>query len=138
MLISDYSEIISGQLSSLTQFQGVPYVPGGATPKGWDCSGFTRWVMKNYFGVDIPYSAAGQGKGGNTVSISDRASWQPGDILCYTKGGTSQTVTHVALYLGNGKIIHALSKKSGTLIQDVDYYEAWDSKTKLYTVKRYY
>lgn len=136
--VTNYSAIVSGDLSSVTQYQGVPYVGGGTTPKGWDCSGFTQWVMMNYYGVSIPKSAAEQGRGGKTVSVSDRASWQPGDILCYTKGSGSKTVTHVALYLGNGKLMHALSEKHDTMIQDVDFYETWDSKTKLYTVKRYY
>ncbi len=135
---TNYSAIVSGDLSGVTQYQGVPYVGGGTSPKGWDCSGFTQWVMKNYFGVHIPKSAAQQGAGGKTVSVSDRSSWQPGDILCYTKGKGSTTVTHVALYLGNGKMMHALSTKYDTLIQDVDFYETWDSKTRLYTVKRYF
>ena len=138
IVVTNYSAIVSGDLSSVTQYQGVPYVGGGTTPKGWDCSGFTQWVMKNYYGVSIAKSAAEQGRGGKTVSVSDRASWQPGDILCYTKGSGSKTVTHVALYLGNGKIIHALSEKHDTIIHDVDFYEKWDSHTKLYTVKRYY
>lgn len=138
IVVTNYSAIVSGDLSSVTQYKGVPYVGGGTTPKGWDCSGFTQWVMKNYYGINIAKSAAEQGRGGKTVSVSDRASWQPGDILCYTKGKGSKTVTHVALYLGNGKMIHALSEKHDTIIQDVDFYETWDSKTRLYTVKRYY
>lgn len=137
-IVTNYSTGVSGDLSSVTQYQGVPYVGGGTTPKGWDCSGFTQWVMKNYYGVSLAKSAAEQSRGGKTVSVSDRASWQPGDILCYTKGGRSKTVTHVALYLGNGKMIHALSEKHDTIIHDVDFYETWDSHTKLYTVKRYY
>ncbi len=138
IVVTNYSAIVSGDLSSVMQYQGVPYVGGGTTPKGWDCSGFTQWVMKNYYGVNIAKSAAEQGRGGKTISVSDRASWQPGDILCYTYGKGSKTVRHVALYLGNGKMIHALSEKHDTLIQDVDYYETWDPKTRLYTVKRYY
>ena len=138
VIVTNYSAIVSGNLSSLMQYQGVPYVGGGTSPRGWDCSGFTQWVMKNYYGVNIPKSAAEQGRGGKTISLTDRASWRPGDILCYTYGKGSKTVRHVALYLGNGKMIHALSEKHDTLIQDVDFYETWDSKTRLYTVKRYY
>lgn len=135
---TNYSAIVSGDLSSVLQYQGVPYVGGGTTPRGWDCSGFTQWVMKNYYGVSIPKSAAEQGRGGRTISVSDRASWQPGDIICYTYGKGSKTVRHVALYLGNGKMIHALSEKHDTIVHDVDFYEKWDSKTNIYTVKRYY
>ncbi len=138
IVVTNYSAIVSGDLSSVLQYQGVPYVGGGTTPRGWDCSGFTQWVMKNYYGVNIAKSAAEQGRGGKTVSVSDRASWQPGDILCYTYGKGNKTVRHVALYLGNGKMIHALSEKHDTIVHDVDFYEKWDSKTNLYTVKRYY
>ena len=138
IVITNYSAIVSGDLSSVLQYQGVPYVGGGTSPRGWDCSGFTQWVMKNYYGVNIPKSAAEQGRGGKTISVSDRASWQPGDIICYTYGKGSKTVRHVALYLGNGKMIHALSEKHDTIVHDVDFYEKWDTKTNLYTVKRYY
>ena len=138
IVITNYSAIVSGDLSSVLQYQGVPYIGGGTTPRGWDCSGFTQWVMKNYYGVNIPKSAAEQGRGGKTVSVSDRASWQPGDIICYTYGKGNKTVRHVALYLGNGKMIHALSEKHDTIVHDVDFYEKWDSKTNIYTVKRYY
>lgn len=138
IVITNYSAIVSGDLSSVLQYQGVPYIGGGTSPRGWDCSGFTQWVMKNYYGVNIPKSAAEQGRGGKTISVSDRASWQPGDIICYTYGKGNKTVRHVALYLGNGKMIHALSEKHDTIVHDVDFYEKWDTKTNLYTVKRYY
>ena len=84
--------------------------------------------------MSIPRTAAQQGASGVYISKSNRAAWKPGDILCYRSDGR---VSHVALYLGNGKIMHSLSKKWGTIIQDVDYYEWWDSKTKLSHVRRY-
>ena len=117
----------------IVKYKGTRYVSGGNTPKGWDCSGFTQWSLK-YLGVSIPRTAAQQGASGVYISKSNRAAWKPGDILCYRSDGR---VSHVALYLGNGKIMHSLSKKWGTIIQDVDYYEWWDSKTKLSHVRRY-
>ena len=117
----------------IVKYKGTKYVSGGNTPRGWDCSGFTQWSLK-YLGVSIPRTAAQQGASGVYISKSNRAAWKPGDILCYRSGGR---VSHVALYLGNGKIMHSLSKKWGTIIQDVDYYEWWDSKTKLSHVRRY-
>ena len=68
------------------------------------------------------------------MSVSNRYHWQPGDILCYSSGGS---IEHVALYLGDGMLMHALNPKYGTLIQSVDYYEKWDSSNYLVGVRRY-
>lgn len=130
----NYAEL-SGNISAILQYTNVSYVSGGYTPKGWDCSGFTQWAMKQCFGVSIPKAAASQGAGGKTISKTDRSQWIPGDILCYTEGGG---VSHVALYLGDGKIMHALSTKYDTVIHDVDYYEKWDKATTLHSVKRWH
>lgn len=126
---------ISGNVSGITKYVGVPYVWGGRTPQGWDCSGFTQWAMKECFGVSIAKSAASQGAGGKSVSLSDRSQWQPGDILAYSDGSG---VSHVAMYIGNGQLIHALNTKYDTLIQGVDHYEKWDSGNRLVAVKRYH
>ena len=121
------------KINDIMKYEGAPYRYGGTTPKGWDCSGFTQWALK-YMGASIPRTAAQQGAAGLYIPKNNRSAWKPGDILCYKNGGR---VSHVALYLGNGKIMHALSEKWDTLIQDVDYYERWDSKTKLSHVRRY-
>lgn len=130
----NYAEL-SGNIAGILQYTSVRYLWGGASPRGWDCSGFTQWALQQCFGVTIPKSAASQAAGGKTISKNDRSQWMPGDILCYLEGGK---VGHVALYIGNGKIMHALNEKYGTLIQDVDYYEKWDRATSLYCVKRWY
>ncbi len=121
------------KIKDIMKYEGAPYRYGGTTPKGWDCSGFTQWALK-YMGTSIPRTAAQQGSAGLYISKNNRSAWKPGDILCYENGSR---VSHVALYLGNGKIMHALSEKWDTLIQDVEYYERWDSKTKLSHVRRY-
>lgn len=126
---------VAGSIAGVTKYVGVPYVLGGETPSGWDCSGFTKWVMKNYYGVTIPRTAASQGAGGKSVSVSNRSAWQPGDILCFSNGSR---ISHVGLYLGNNKMMHALNTKYDTLIQDVDYYERWDSGNYLAKVRRYH
>ena len=121
------------KIKDIMKYKNVPYKSGGSTPKGWDCSGFTQWALK-YMGISIPRTAAQQGAAGLYISKNNRSAWKPGDILCYKNGGR---VSHVALYLGNRKIMHALNEKWDTLIQDVDYYERWDSKTTLSHVRRY-
>lgn len=126
---------VSSDVSVLTQYVGYSYVYGGTTPSGWDCSGFTRYVFAKHFGVSLGRTAADQASQGTAVSKNDRSAWKPGDLLFYKENGR---ISHVAIYLGNGQMIHALNSKYDTLIQGVDYYESWDSKTSLYCVRRYF
>lgn len=124
----------SGSVAGVTQYAGTPYVWGGKSPNGWDCSGFTQWALANYCGKYIPGGASSQGVNGSSVSMSDRSQWQAGDILAYSDGSR---ISHVALYIGNGQIMHALNTKYGTIIQGVDQYENWDSGNHLVSVRRY-
>ena len=124
----------SGSLGGVTQYVGTPYVYGGTTPNGWDCSGFTKWALATFCGKTIPSGSIAQGKNGTAVPMNDRSQWQTGDILVYSNGSR---ISHVALYLGDGQLMHALSTKHSTIIQGVDYYESWDSGTYLIGVRRY-
>ncbi len=126
---------VSANIEKILEFQGTPYVYGGKTPEGWDCSGFTRWVMRECMGVDIPYSAAEQGAGGRAIDKNDMSVWKPGDILAYSNGSR---ISHVALYIGNGKMIHALNEKRDTFVQGVEFYESWDPGNSLAKVRRYF
>lgn len=84
------------------QFVGNPYVPGGTSlTNGADCSGFTQSVYRVY-GYSIPRNSASQRNAGREVSYEEA---QPGDLICYAG--------HVAIYLGNGRIVHASSVKTG-------------------------
>jgi len=94
------------------QFVGNPYVWGGTSlTEGADCSGF---VMKVYeeFGVTLPHSSAADRKQGYAVKGGLKNA-QPGDLICYSG--------HVALYIGDGQIVHAASEKSGIKIGKADY-----------------
>lgn len=100
---------VSGQsvVDYAVQFVGNPYVWGGTSlTKGADCSGF---VMKIYeaYGVSLPHSSYKMRSVGYSVSASEV---QPGDIICYSG--------HVAIYIGDGKIVHASNKKDGIKITD--------------------
>lgn len=108
---SDYTSSGSGEGSSVvdfaTQFVGNPYVWGGTSlTNGADCSGFVQSVYSN-FGVDLPRTSYEQQNVGTEVSYADA---QPGDLICY--GG------HVAIYMGDGKIVHASNSTDGIKISD--------------------
>ena len=124
---------IEGKIEQIKSYVGVPYKSGGCSPSGWDCSGFTKWALK-FLGVDIPSTSAPQAAGGIAIDKNNMSAWKPGDILVYKSGSR---VNHVALYLGEGLLMHALSTRYDTLIQDVHYYERWDSKNNLAGVRRY-
>ena len=130
-------EVIQGEVQNyinfIKKYVYVKYRSGGTSPSGWDCSGFTQWAMKQ-MGIKISRLAADQAKGGIAINVKDRSKWKPGDILVYSSGGR---VNHVALYLGNNQLMHALNAKYGTVIHDVDYYEKWDKKNTLTGVRRY-
>ena len=92
-------------------FVGGRYVWGGTDPHtGADCSGFTGYILRNAGGVSISRSSAEQAGEGRTVSAENM---QPGDLLFYSKGGG---VNHVAMYIGNGQIVHASSSKTGIIV----------------------
>lgn len=97
------------------QFVGNPYVWGGTSlTNGTDCSGFTMGIYSKY-GVSLPHHAASQAQMGTKIDFS---SVQPGDLVFYAKNGS---INHVAMYIGNGQVIHASSPKTGIKISSWNY-----------------
>ncbi len=93
------------------QFVGNPYKWGGTSlTEGADCSGFVMSVYAN-FGVELPHSSAADREVGYGVDGLENAI--PGDIICYSG--------HVAIYIGDGQIVHASTKKTGIIISDASY-----------------
>ncbi len=94
------------------QFVGNPYVYGGTSlTNGADCSGFVMSVYAN-FGVSLPHSSASDRSQGYAVD-GGLTNAQPGDLVCYSG--------HVALYIGNGQIVHASNSKTGIIVSNADY-----------------
>ena len=85
------------------QFLGTPYVHGGSSPNGFDCSGFTSYVY-SHFGASLPRTASGQYSCGDYV---ERSSLEPGDLIFFTSSSKSSRISHVAIYVGGGKFIHS-------------------------------
>lgn len=99
------------------QFVGNRYVWGGTNPNtGADCSGFVQYVMRNAAGVSLPRTSREQAKAGRAVTASEML---PGDLIFYTN--SSGVVNHVAMYIGNGQIVHAASRRSGIKISTWNY-----------------
>ena len=105
------SSIGSAVAQFAQQFVGNPYVYGGTSlTNGADCSGFVMSVYQN-FGVSLPHSSGADRSVG--AAVDGLANAQPGDIVCYSG--------HVAIYIGNGQIVHASTAKTGIKISNADY-----------------
>ena len=98
------------------QYVGSPYVYGGSSPSGFDCSGFTTYVMK-HFGYSVNRTASGQMDNGTAV---DRSQLQPGDLVFFNSGNSSKRATHVGIYTGNGQFVHASTSTTGVIVSDLN------------------
>ena len=85
-------------IETANRYQGVPYIYGGTTPDGFDCSGFTSYVYREALGQEIGRTTWDQMATGQQISAADA---QVGDVLVFFGGN------HVGIYLGNGQFIHA-------------------------------
>lgn len=97
-------------------FVGYPYVYGGSSPKGFDCSGFTRYVY-GQFGYTLNRTASNQLDNGVAVSMSEL---EPGDLVMFKKSGTgSKRASHVGIYIGNNQFVHASTSKVGVIVSNM-------------------
>ncbi len=102
-------------VSYAMQFLGNRYVWGGESlTNGVDCSGFTMKVYE-HFGIYMSHYTGSQAQEGTKISLSEL---KKGDLVFYAKNGT---INHVAMYIGDGQVIHAKSSKSGITISDLYY-----------------
>ena len=115
------SEITGGTREEMANYAKgfvgkLKYVYGGnSLTTGTDCSGFVQLIYSKY-GITLPRSANDQSYAGKEVKIEDL---KKGDLIFYGKSGTQ--ATHVAMYIGNGQVVHASSPKIGTRISNMNY-----------------
>jgi cell wall-associated NlpC family hydrolase len=108
-------------LRTADAYVGVPYVWGGNTPKGFDCSGFTKYVFAKS-GITLPRTSREQVRAGSAVAADFRA-LRPGDLMMFAEPG--EAISHVAIYVGNGRIIHASVSGGGVGYTDLNSGGDW-------------
>ena len=106
-----------GIVSTAMQYLGTRYVYGGASPSGFDCSGFTMYVFGQY-GYNLPHTATGQWQSGLGTRIYSINELQPGDLVffCDPSRSAGKACSHAGIYVGNGQHIHSSSSRSGGVI----------------------
>ncbi|HBE9444557.1 C40 family peptidase [Clostridioides difficile] len=103
-------------LDLVYQKQGCPYVWGAEGDDTFDCSGLTMWAYKNALNITIPRVSRDQADIGNEV---DRDSLEPGDLVFFATGESRSRISHVGIYVGQGKMIHAPHTGSFVKVQDI-------------------
>ena len=100
------------------KFAGSRYVWGGSSPAGFDCSGLTSYVYRQ-FGVSLPRSAASQFSSRYGAIIGSMGSLAPGDLVFFAGTGGRSGISHVALYIGGGRVIHAMTPSYGVQVSNI-------------------
>lgn len=124
-------------LEEAMSWLGTPYVWGGETKKGADCSGFVMMTYKNALGIKLPRTSYDQGKFCEDV---DKKKLEAGDLVFFATSDTDR-VSHVGIYVGDGKFIHASSSR-GVMISDlglkyfVDHYHHSGKVTQLHHMRK--
>lgn len=101
--------------------RGTRYVMGGTSRSGFDCSGFVRYILSTTGGVDVPRTAAEQFYKGATIAPQDM---QPGDLVFF-KNTYKRGISHVGIYAGGGKFIHAANAHKGVRMDDLNAPYYW-------------
>lgn len=110
------------------QFVGYPYVYGGSSPSGFDCSGFTMYVYQR-FGYSLPHTATGQWQSGLGNKVWGISALQPGDLVFFNdpSRNAGKACSHAGIYIGNSQFIHSSSSSGGVIISSLTsgYYNTY-------------
>ncbi|MCI7734234.1 MAG: C40 family peptidase [Dysosmobacter sp.] len=134
---SDFVDLTASSISSSNssivsfakQYLGTRYSYGGASPSGFDCSGFTMYVYKQ-FGYSLPHTATGQWQSGIGTKVYNIGALQAGDLVFFNdpSRNAGKACSHAGIYIGGGQFIHSSSSKSnGVIISDLTsgYYNTY-------------
>ncbi|MDP4160659.1 MAG: C40 family peptidase [Bacillota bacterium] len=113
------SQKVSAIIATSKKYIGVPYVFGGTTPAGFDCSGFVGYVFSKN-GISLPRNSRDQFKVGTSVS---RSNLKPGDLVFFSMAKNG-VIDHMGIYLGNNQFINAASSKGVTIYTMGPYWQS--------------
>ncbi|HJB52018.1 MAG TPA: C40 family peptidase [Candidatus Oscillibacter pullicola] len=115
--LTESSSSNSDIVATAKQYLGTGYVYGGASPSGFDCSGYTMYVYSQH-GYSLPQSATSQWQSGLGTRVYSISELQPGDLVFFNdpSRNAGKACSHVGIYVGNGKHIHSSSSRNGGVI----------------------
>ena len=115
--LTESSSSNSDIVATAKQYLGTGYVYGGASPSGFDCSGFTMYIYGQY-DYSLPHTATGQWQSGLGTRVYSISELRPGDLVFFNdpSRNAGKACSHVGIYVGNGKHIHSSSSRSGGVI----------------------
>ena len=113
--LTESSSSNSDIAATAKQYLGTGYVYGGASPRGFDCSGFTMYVYSQH-GYSLPHSATSQWQSGLGTRVYSISELQPGDLVFFNDPNAGKACSHAGIYTGDGQFIHSSSSRSGGVI----------------------
>ena len=115
--LTESSSSNSDIAATAKQYLGTGYVYGGASPRGFDCSGFTMYVYSQH-GYSLPHSATSQWQSGLGTRVYSISELQPGDLVVFNdpSRNAGKACSHAGIYTGDGQFIHSSSSRSGGVI----------------------
>lgn len=126
--LTESSSSNSDIAATAKQYLGTGYVYGGASPRGFDCSGFTMYVYSQH-GYSLPHSATSQWQSGLGTRVYSISELQPGDLVFFNdpSRNAGRACSHAGIYTGDGQFIHSSSRSGGVIVSSLTsgYYNTY-------------